>query len=301
MRAQEIYEKIKNAGVEHLIGHFPNPGVIADVVNLRSRLEWLRGIPGFQDELTLLEKSIIFRTTSIQIQIPPDEWRSLQNAISRLIPKLLGLRQYLNAFLAQQDQISVFVKIPDFLDFAAVIDFEVKLQKTLSQIIFHSKIKDGVRLELRSWERGSPLWLELFLGTQAAVNVVAASVWAGAVVYKKIQEGRLHQEYVRGLKLRNDNLEAILEAEKRLLNEIVDAEANNIALSCYDGENSQETLERVKYTIKEFAEMIEKGAEIHPALQAPESVQNLFPDFKNVSKIESKIKQLAEKSQAKSQ
>ena len=59
----------------------------------------------------------------------------------------------------------------------------------------------------------------------------------------------------------------------------------------------KKTLERVKYTIKEFAEMIEKGAEIHPALQAPESVQNLFRDFKNVSKIESKIKQLAEKSQ----
>jgi hypothetical protein len=42
-------------------------------------------------------------------------------------------------------------------------------------------------------------------------------------------------------------------------------------------------------------ELIEKGAEVHPALMAPENVKNLYPDFKKLGSVESKIKQIAEK------
>jgi hypothetical protein len=253
----------------------------------------LRGIPGFDAELESINQSIIFRTTNNQIGIPHPEWQNLVNIITQFVNKLKGLKQYLNAFLARQDTNRVFVKAPPLTEFSDMITFEGQLKTALSQIIFHPKIE--ARLELKSWESGSPLWLELALGGQAAVNIVGAAAWAGTVVFKKIQEGRLHQEYVRGLKLRNDSLQAIVEAEKQLLNEIVSAEAINIALANYDGDNSQETIERVKLTIKEFAEMIEKGAEIHPALQTPEPVKNLFPNFKNLLATESKIKQLTEK------
>jgi hypothetical protein len=292
MRAQEIYEKIDKSGIEHFSKHFPSRGSITDLLELRSRIEHLNGIPGFDGELNSLSQSIIFRTTNNQIGIPAEEWQNILNVLNPFVTKLRGLKQYLGAFLARQDTNSVFVKAPPLTQFSDVIIFEGQLKTALSQIIYHPKVQ--ARLELKSWESGSPLWLELALGTQAAVNIVGAAAWAGAVVYKKIQEGRLHQEYVRGLKLRNDSLEAILEAEKRMLNDIINAEAENIALSNYDGDNSQETIERVKLTIKEFAEMIEKGAEIHPALQAPEEVKNLFPNFKNLLATESKIKQLAE-------
>ena len=295
MRAQEIFEKIEKSNIANYGKHFPNAGSITDVLDLITRFEYLRGIPGFDAELELINQSIIFRTTNNQIGIPHAEWSALVTAISSFAAKLMGLKQYLTAFLARQDINSVFVKAPALTEFSDMIAFEGQLKKAISQIIFHPKIE--ARLELKSWESGSPLWLELALGTQAAVNIVGAAAWAGAVVFKKIQEGRLHQEYVRGLKLRNDSLEVLLEAEKQLLNEIVSAEATNIALSNYDGDNSQDTIERVKLTIKEFAEMIEKGAEIHPALQAPEPVKNLFPNFNNLLATESKIKQLSEKTE----
>jgi len=295
MRAQEIFEKIEKSSIENWAKHFPNVGSITDILDFRTRLEYLRGIPGFNAELEFINQSIIFRTTNNQIAIPHPEWNGLVNAFGPLATKLIGLKQYLKAFLARQDLNSVFVKAPPLTEFSDMILFEGQLKKALSQIIYHPKIE--ARLELKSWESGSPLWLELALGTQAAVNIVGAAAWAGAVVYKKIQEGRMHQEYVRGLKLKNDHLESILQAEKQLLNEVVNAEAENIALSNYDGDNSQETLERVKLTIKEFAEIIEKGAEIHPALQAPEPVKNLFPNFNNLLATESKIKQLAEKAE----
>lgn len=293
MRAQEIYQRIEQSGIEQYAKHFPNPGSITDLLELRTRIECLQGIPGFDAELASLNQSIIFRTTNNQIGIPHAEWSSLTNSFGPFATKLKGLKQYLNAFLSRQDANSIFVKVPPVTQLSDIIAFEGQLKTALSQIIFHPKIE--ARLELRSWESGSPLWLELALGTQAAVNIVGAAAWAGAVVFKKIQEGRLHQEYVRGLKLKNDSLQAIVEAEKQLLSEIINAEAVNIALSNYDGDKSQETIERVKLTIQQFAEMIEKGTEIHPALQAPEPVKNLFPNFNNLLATESKIKQLQEK------
>jgi hypothetical protein len=272
MRTQEIYEKVMSADVDSLVTHFPNNGVISNLIELRTKLESLAGIPGFDRELSVFSNSIIFRTQNAQIQIPSPEWAQ--------------------AAVAKQNPDSVFVKLPELSDFSKVLAFEERLEKAISQIIYHSSI--NARLVLASWERGSPFWLELMLGGQAAVCIVGAAAWAGAVVYKKIQEGRMHQEYVRGLKLKNENLEELVGAEKRMLSELVDAEARNIALNYYNGDEAPETLERVKFTIKEFAKMIEEGAEIHPALQAPEPVKNLFPDFKNLLTVESKIKQITE-------
>ncbi len=83
-----------------------------------------------------------------------------------------------------------------------------------------------------------------------------------------------------------------MQKQKEYLALLIDTEARNIA-STHIGEDAEpETVERLKYTIKEFAELIEKGAEIHPALQAPESVRNLFPNFKNILGIESKTQML---------
>jgi len=41
-----------------------------------------------------------------------------------------------------------------------------------------------------------------------------------------------------------------------------------------------------------LAELINKGAEIHPAWVAPENVANLFPDPTKLVGLESKIKKL---------
>jgi hypothetical protein len=50
--------------------------------------------------------------------------------------------------------------------------------------------------------------------------------------------------------------------------------------------------------IKDLAGLIEKGAEIHPALTAPEDVKNLFPDFTKLELIESKQKLIPENNSA---
>ena len=77
---------------------------------------------------------------------------------------------------------------------------------------------------------------------------------------------------------------------------MLNAEATHINSEHFQN-NSPENIERIKNSIKIFSELIDKGAEIHPALIAPEQVSNLFPDIKNLLGLESKIKRISEGNQ----
>jgi len=96
---------------------------------------------------------------------------------------------------------------------------------------------------------------------------------------------------VRGLKVKNDSLQDILNAQKAETELMIEAEAEHINSEHFK-ENVPENIERIKNSITIFAELIGKGAEIHPALIAPEDVSNLFPDTKNLIGLESKIKRI---------
>jgi hypothetical protein len=61
----------------------------------------------------------------------------------------------------------------------------------------------------------------------------------------------------------------------------------------FDGDN-QEQIERLKLSIKLFSDLIDRGAEIHPALNQPESVKNLYPKMNNLQALESQIKKIEE-------
>ena len=100
------------------------------------------------------------------------------------------------------------------------------------------------------------------------------------------------EQQVRGLKVKNDSLEDILKAQKAETKLMISAEAQHIDSEHFK-EKAPENIERIKNSITTFADLIGRGAEIHPALVAPENVTNLFPDPTKLINIESKIKKLA--------
>jgi hypothetical protein len=117
----------------------------------------------------------------------------------------------------------------------------------------------------------------------------------GAVVFKKMQEGKIFSEHVRGLKIKNESIEEIQKAQKKVLDVMVEGEAKRLEAEFYgESESDPERTQRIKMAVVTLAELIEKGTEIHPALNAPEKADNVFPDFKNLFALQSKVKQIAE-------
>ena len=98
-------------------------------------------------------------------------------------------------------------------------------------------------------------------------------------------------EQVKALKVKNESIEDILKAQKAQTALMIQAEAEHIQ-SEYFKRNSPENIERIKNSIATFAELIAKGAEVHPAIVASEDVSNLFPDTSKILGLESKIKRL---------
>jgi len=84
--------------------------------------------------------------------------------------------------------------------------------------------------------------------------------------------------------------EAIAELNKASIKNVIEAEAQYIQ-SQFFKDNLPENLETLKNSIRIFADMIDKGAEIKPALTAGEELKSLFPV--NPQLVESKaIKQI---------
>jgi hypothetical protein len=227
------------------------------------------------------------------MQVTLDIVNETRTLITKLVTAIESLRGYFKDMelpVPADNQISVRLRHVDNL---TELSHQIEiLEKALSQTILDPKL--GGKLDVAAVDNGS-VWLLLIVGTPAAVTFIGGLAWAAAVVFKKAQEGLLVQQHVDSLKIKNDALEQIREAQGKLLHEMVEAEARHLDKVTFGEDENPERLKRIQFAIESLQTLIEKGAEIHPALNAPENVSNLFPNFKNLGLVESKIKQIPEK------
>ena len=127
------------------------------------------------------------------------------------------------------------------------------------------------------------------------VAIVSSVAWSAAVISKKFNENKVLEQTIRSMEIKNESLEDILESQKVITSQFIENEALAISDKHFT-EHDNERNERIKNAIKTFAKLIQEGAEIHPSLIAPETVKNLFPDFKKLDNITSKIPQIEDKS-----
>jgi hypothetical protein len=242
----------------------------------------------FKDEITAIKNSGIFTTSDDAITLQLAEGRQIHQEIENLRKILISLNKTLTSVVGEIKENSISIKLPDTKDFEDLSKTSAIFHTILSQSIINDQINGEVKIE--NVENGS-IWLDIYVGSAAAVTLLGGLGWAGAVIFKKIQEGRIIQEHVKSLEIKNESLQEIQMAQKKALDLMIESEAKHIHSENFTGGNPEQ-IERLKHSIKLLAEQIDKGAEIHPALNAPESVKNLFPDTKNLIGLESKIKKL---------
>jgi hypothetical protein len=261
----------------------------SNLTTLRIVINGISGLGLFELSLLELKDSVIFTSNNDQMTIQYAEGQKLSNNLALLKVLITNFLALLKNTIPDENENSINIKLPQINDFDELSKVSREIHLGLSQVIFNDEINGKTKIE--SVENGS-IWLNVFVGGAAALSVIASLVWASAVIYKKIQEGKLLSQQVRGLNVKNESLEDILKAQKAETDFMIQAEAENIASEHFQN-NIPENIERIKNSISTFAGLIERGAEIHPALIAPEQVSNLFPDPTNLLGLESKIKKIA--------
>jgi hypothetical protein len=191
----------------------------------------------------------------------------------------------------------VIAAIPGQSDLASIVSILGQLKEGLAQLVAEENI--GGELQVERWETGS-LLVFLWLKTMAAVELFGKALKGAAIVYQEIQKGRilgqhvdLLKEHVREKKIKNEVAEVLGEAQKQLINQIVEREARVVEDAFFDAHDNERLL-RIQNSIRLLADLFDKGTTVYPALEMPKEKRDVFPDLKELGTFLSPLKELKE-------
>lgn len=106
---------------------------------------------------------------------------------------------------------------------------------------------------------------------------------------QKYYEAELSRQYVDAIKNKNEDIskarKLILSVIEKELDKEYDEECKKIIEENNLEEEGNEYSNKLKYALKTFNELSEKGVEFHPNQLAPEEVKNLFPANPIIQKL----------------
>lgn len=209
---------------------------------------------------------------------------------NNLVTRVAVLKEFLKQVIQDEEENSIRIKLPPVKDFEDIAQVMNELKRAISIPIAD---EDAGEVRIERSESGS-IWLLVYLGAQKAMRLIAEISWAAIVIRNKKKEGDYINQQIEEYNLSNEQKKAIIEAQTKLINTLVEAEATNIHNRINGNENSldNEAHQRLILSINTMQNLLERGAEIRPSLTAKEEIINLFPSTTNQQLIESKTKQL---------
>ena len=255
----------------------------------------LKEVPTFRQYLDQLTSGFPFlgQYTEPEVTLHSEQSQNFVKATNALYAHITHVREFLHSIASIGRGDAFAIKLPEATDFRSAIDDQGALLKALEQVLLEDPI--NARIQLVTGEPGS-IWLHIGLGSVIAVNVIGSITWAAAVVRKKWYEGDIIREQAAKLEVERNLLDALAAATADAARKTLELEARKIRADYYGKKEDPEALERMKNTIKIFAELINRGAEIAPSLIVPEQAANVFPNFGQLNTIVSKVEQLTEHS-----
>ena len=268
-------------------GTSPTVYNVKNVNKVRNALVHLKDIPFIKPEIEGLLNSWILTSTTDEVNISGLQYANIADKFNKLKAGLEYVLRIANSSDYSKDKEVLYIKLPELKTFDDLSKASNDLKKGIEQPIYDDTI--GGEVNILSAESGS-VWLIVSVGTIAAVNLVAAICWAAAVIRKKNAEAKIFEQHAKTLEIKNAALDDIVDAQKKQLNNILTAEADAISTKHYNY-NAPETTERLKLAINTVADLIDRGAQILPASNDPDSLK-AFPNYNQLELITSSIKQL---------
>ena len=224
-------------------------------------IEALKQTEIFTKETTaLLSESAIVNNVRDTIVVPPPIYSNFYNTLVALRERATVFLGVLNEFIGEQDPYSIGVKLPSGLDLKQTADTILDLDKLLQQSLVNPDTAGTVTL--RGFDRGSE-WLEIGLGSAAALAFFSQMVQFYFRVKKKGIEIEGNREAVRTMQLGNDLVEKAIESLTRNFETYREQELNKLL----GNENEQnEQNERIKLSINLLETLMDKGLQILPSL-----------------------------------
>ena len=186
MKIKELRNVFSELMTELSIGFKQNPNntnEFSKLKNFRNAISKLETTKLLTNETDNIRKSAIFITNNDTTILNSTEGNKLKLQTDNLIKLVKSLNDTFEKLGGEVNDNSVSIKLPEVTDFDDLSKFSSEFHKVLNQSIVNEQINGQVRID--SVENGS-IWLDVYLGSAAAVTLIGGLAWASAVVFKKI-------------------------------------------------------------------------------------------------------------------
>lgn len=294
MRLTELKYQLE-LSIEKLIVDSSSPNgdnyyYIYNISELNETISKLKQFGYFQSEINTLENKFtsVFYLRDDKAVLFHDKYNKYVSLINSIREKTEIVILALNNAIDNQKENIVSVKLPPYTDLSNVSKFISDIEKILRLIMPPKKPTD---IKLATFDVGTN-WIDVILSTMEHVQIVAdfVNTMVEFVQVTILGSARTMQELK---KYSNESeKELILALEKRVKHGKIEEYVNMLIeenLISVEGMNENEVLEYKSSLIKAF-ELYEPyvvdGAEIRPALNAPETVKESFPKEEDIKRLQ---------------
>jgi hypothetical protein len=297
LRVNEIIHRIKLAKELLIINSErikERPGAIklSNLNQQRMAIEMLKPINMFHHAVMELEKlSVIFlhpEDSIITTEQISGEWA---NKLNLLHQKANSSLPTLSSLYKTKDELTVSIKVPEVKRLSNLSKFIKELETCLEQMVVNDFIKGKV--DLVDYDSGS-LWLEICLGSIAAIKVVLLASDGYLKTKEKLLEIRKNEKSLEEMNIKSEakklaleDLEEQFTAHKKLI-------INSLIKTSEIPKSKHEDIKRLEKSIERIWKLLDDGAEIQPARIDPKKndFQMIKPQkiLKEIKSIEDGLK-----------
>jgi len=271
------YDYISNAG--------DNPYKVKGLKLLRQTITSLEHIEILEAEVKELRNSWIFQTSNDELLINSTN-HNLRVVVDRLLIKLIVLKDLIESSGLVGNNDLLFVRLPDFKSFDELIKYGNDLKKALEFPLHYINQEANII----GADKGSVI-LYISVGNDKGIDLIAQLCWSAAVMRKKRLDSSNVIEQIESLDLEAGIIDQLIQAQKKQLKGILEAEASSIVNRQEVQDEGHETIRRFELAIETLASLIDKGGKILPMSTQPELIKS-FPDYNALNLIESTIRQI---------
>lgn len=295
MRLSEIYSYINKLNIKESKLHFVNDMTLKNINNFKRLIQEIEmyELDFYNTELETLKSSELYSSSLNQLQFSSSETRSKIYYTGQYITdSIQSLQIVLSKIVPASTETDFLIKFPKPDSFQLLLKDMGEIQKHISVIVNDGSIDST--MEIHNWEYGS-YWINLTLGSMLAVQILGSVTWSAAYVSTQINKQKEQELYLRQMEAKTEMIEEVRNTQKIYLDKLIDNEVEHISKEHFEDNDTQRD-KKIKNTIKLFSDIILRGGEFQPSLISPKEVQESYPDFNLIETIESKVKQLPQKS-----
>jgi len=261
------------------------------LTNLRKSLKELDKTNLFKNQINELKSLSWFSGFEDQKNVSSSENTQITNFISFIKTASQGINEYINLNSKSNEGFILNIYLPSQYTFS---DFE-SLSNDLKKGIELPSLDVGGSSTIISAEPGS-IWLVVAFTTSAAISIVGKIIRIATKANIEIQKGKIFANYAKSLKLSNEMNQTILEAQKKLVDEIIEKEIEE-AKKDLDTSDDITKVGRLKLAVTTISELLRKEIKFLPSPKMASDIVENFPDEENSSLIEKEMIKLIEPNQ----